>query len=213
MIEDLRAACLVWSWLSALTAGVSERGIYELRDPRGFSCDAGDAAGARQDPSLLAKAYGKAWMAPGARALRRRDNVLPSLRPNLQVYYDFEHPGHERSRELDQGLSGTDLALVNGGKAMRVQGGPAGGRSLQLGQVQPESAGNDDWKAGVYDEAGVQSLAAFSGVKGMTILTWVQMLGDAPALNSNTPVPGDRYNAIGLVGLLSGDSDGHAVRA
>jgi Concanavalin A-like lectin/glucanases superfamily len=147
--------------------------------------------------------------------IRPSDDVFPSLRDHLQVHYDFEHPaGDELGRELDQGLSGTDLQLVNGGESMRVAGGVAGGRSaLQLAQVAPASAGNDDWKAGVYDAAGVERLSAFSAVKGMTLLTWVEMLGDAPALNSNTAEPEDRYNAIGLVGLLTGDSDGHAVRA
>ncbi|MGH3877286.1 MAG: hypothetical protein ACRDSK_09660 [Actinophytocola sp.] len=35
----------------------------------------------------------------------------------------------------------------------------------------------------------------------------------APALDTNTADPADRYNAVGLDGVLSGDSDGHAVRA
>ena len=42
---------------------------------------------------------------------------------------------------------------------------------------------------------------------------WVKMTGSHPALNSNTPAPDDRYNAVGLAGLLSGNSDGHGVRA
>jgi hypothetical protein len=42
---------------------------------------------------------------------------------------------------------------------------------------------------------------------------WVKMTGDGPSLNSTTADPNDRFNAIGLTGLLSGNSDGHGVRA
>src|SRR6266508_3958476 len=39
------------------------------------------------------------------------------------------------------------------------------------------------------------------------------MTGQNPSPNSNTANPDDFYGAIGLAGILSGDSDGHAVRA
>ncbi len=42
---------------------------------------------------------------------------------------------------------------------------------------------------------------------------WFKPTGEHPALNSGTTNPDDRYNAIGLAGVLTGTSDGHAVRA
>ena len=47
----------------------------------------------------------------------------------------------------------------------------------------------------------------------ITLMGWVKMTGNNPSLNSNTPDPNDVYNAIGLLGVLTGDSEGHAVRA
>ncbi len=141
---------------------------------------------------------------PTARGL---PEVHPSLNPNLVAYYDFEHPTpQDPAREQDQGFSGTDLELINGGAAMRVADGAYGGSdtSLQLQQVNPTVAGNDDWKAGVYAASGVSSLRAFNGVKGTTVMGWFKMTGQ-------NPTPG--YNAMGLAGVLSGDSDGHNVRA
>ena len=132
--------------------------------------------------------------------------VFPTLRPDLVAYYDFEHPlspGVER----DLGSSGTPLELVNGGAAMRVHG------SLQTQQVNPGVAGNDDWKAGVYAAGGVASLGAFRSARQASVLGWFKMTGTNPGLNSNTANPDDRYNAVGLAGVLSGGSDGHAVRA
>ena len=142
--------------------------------------------------------------------------VHPSLNRNLVAYYDFEHPApQDPAREQDQGFSGTDLGLINGGAAMRVGDGAyrASDTSLQLQQVNPAIAGNDDWKAGVYSASGVSSLRAFNGVKGTTVMGWFKMTGQNPSPNSNTANPDDRYNAVGLAGVLSGDSDGHGVRA
>ena len=56
------------------------------------------------------------------------------------------------------------------------------------------------------------TLRAFNAVEGMTVMGWFKMTGPNPALNSNTAAPDDRYGAVGLAGVLSGDSDGHAVR-
>ena len=42
---------------------------------------------------------------------------------------------------------------------------------------------------------------------------WFKVTGTNPNPNSNTPDPDDLYNAVGLAGVLTGDSDGHAVRA
>ncbi|WP_206681574.1 LamG-like jellyroll fold domain-containing protein [Actinomadura sp. J1-007] len=42
---------------------------------------------------------------------------------------------------------------------------------------------------------------------------WFKMTGTNPSPNSNTARPDDTYNAVGLAGLLTGDSEGHAVRA
>lgn len=136
--------------------------------------------------------------------------VFPTLRPNLVAYYDFEHPlspGVER----DLGSSGTPIELVNGGGNMRVRDG--GRHVLQTMQVNPAVAGNDDWKAGVYAAGGVESLGAFNGAREASVLGWFRMTGTNPAPNSNTADPDDRYNAVGLAGVLSGGSDGHAVRA
>jgi hypothetical protein len=138
--------------------------------------------------------------------------VFPTLARNLVAYYDFEHPvrGHPEL-ERDQGRSGTDLWLVNGGARMRVP--DRGGHALVTRQVDPTTAGNDDWKAGVYAPGGVPTLRAFNGARQVSVLGWFKVTGELPALNSTTPAPEDRYNAVGLAGVLSGDSDGHAVRA
>jgi Concanavalin A-like lectin/glucanases superfamily len=145
-----------------------------------------------------------------------RDDVLPSLAPNLQAFFDFEHPALEdETRELDQGLSGTDIQLINGGAPMRVSDGAyeASRASLRVQQVDEANAGNDDWKAGIFDACGVATLSAFSGARGATIMAWVQLSSDGAALDTNTADPSDRYNALGIAGLLSGNSDGHGARA
>ncbi|GAA3823794.1 hypothetical protein GCM10022226_50450 [Sphaerisporangium flaviroseum] len=142
--------------------------------------------------------------------------VFPSLRRNLVAYYDFEHPSAANAaREEDQGHSGTTIDLVNGGAAMRVRDGahPGSTSSLRTGQVDPAVAGNDDWKAGTYSGTGTTTLRAFGQARQITIMGWFKMTGQNPALNSGTPDPDDRYGAIGLAGVLSGDSQGHDVRA
>ncbi|GAA3538822.1 hypothetical protein GCM10022419_018530 [Nonomuraea rosea] len=163
---------------------------------------------------LLSKANGRIWKV--TKAAWSPPGVLPSLRSGVVAAYDFEHPlPADPAQEQDQGASGTTISLVNGGAAMRVADRAYKGSTyaLQTGQVTPGTTGNDDWKAGVYGADGVPSLRAFNGVKGVTIMGWFKMLGEGPALNSNTADPADRYNAIGLAGLLSGDSQGHDVRA
>jgi Glucose / Sorbosone dehydrogenase/Concanavalin A-like lectin/glucanases superfamily len=164
---------------------------------------------------LLAKANGKVWKIVGVKRVDPSSEVHPTLRSDLTAYYDFEHPVRgNRGMEEDQGLSGTDITLINGGPAMRVRDGAyrASRRSVQIKPADP-AAGRGAWKAGVYSPTGVPSLHDFNGVGGTTIMAWVKMTGDGPALNTNTPDPTDRYNAIGLAGILSGTSDGHAVRA
>jgi hypothetical protein len=81
---------------------------------------------------------------------------------------------------------------------------PGGGRVLQTRQVNPGVPGNDDWKAGIYSASGVRTLRAFNAVRGASVLVWVKRQSDGPAAG---------FDAIGLAGVLSGDSDGHAVRA
>ncbi|MGW4212017.1 LamG-like jellyroll fold domain-containing protein [Lentzea sp. NPDC004789] len=142
--------------------------------------------------------------------------VLPTLTRNLVSYYDFEHPVRgDKTLEQDGGRSGTRLSLINGGADMRVRDGAfrRSRNSLQLKQVNPTVAGNDDWKAGLYSESGVPSLHAFNGTREASIMGWVKMTGQNPAPNSNSADPNDFYGAIGLAGVLSGDSNGHAVRA
>jgi hypothetical protein len=143
-------------------------------------------------------------------------DVIASLAPNLVSFYDFEHPSPGNGAvELDQGRSGTSINLVNGGAAMRVADGayPRSTTSLQLQQIRPTVAGNDDWKAGRFSTSGVASLNAFNRVQGITIMGWFKMTGTNPSPNSNTSSTTDFYNAVGLAGLLSGNSDGHAARA
>ncbi|MDX8028849.1 hypothetical protein SK803_01445 [Lentzea sp. BCCO 10_0856] len=142
--------------------------------------------------------------------------VLPTLTRNLVSYYDFEHPVRgNKSLEQDRGRSGTALSLINGGADMRVRDGAfrRSRNSLQLKQINPTVAGNDDWKAGLYSETGVPSLKAFNGARQASIMGWVKMTGQNPAPNSNSANPSDLYGAIGLAGVLTGDSNGHAVRA
>ncbi|SDM50890.1 Concanavalin A-like lectin/glucanases superfamily protein [Lentzea albidocapillata subsp. violacea] len=142
--------------------------------------------------------------------------VLPSLQRNLVSYYDFEHPVRgNNALEQDSGRSGTRLQLINGGADMRVRDGAfrRSRNSVQLKQITPALAGNDDWKAGLYSETGVPTLKAFNGVRQTSIMGWVKMTGQNPAPNSNSANPDDLYGAIGLAGVLTGDSNGHAVRA
>lgn len=142
--------------------------------------------------------------------------VLPSLVRNLVAYYDFEHPvPGDPAREQDRGSSGTDITLVNGGAAARVRDGAIGSsrESLQTRQVNPATPGNDDWKAGIYSPTGVPTLNAFNGVRQTTIMGWFKLTGVNPSPNSGSANPSDFYGAIGLAGVLSGDSDGHGVRA
>ncbi|GIF63783.1 hypothetical protein Ais01nite_18180 [Asanoa ishikariensis] len=143
-------------------------------------------------------------------------DVYPSLRDDLVAYYDFDHPVQgDPALERDQGRSGTEIDLVNGGTAMRVRDRAfkRSGNALQTKQVDPATTGNDDWKAGIYAQPGVRTLRAFNSVAGTTVMGWFKVDMDAPALNSVTAAPDDRFNAIGLAGLLTGDSDGHGVRA
>ncbi len=152
---------------------------------------------------------------PGA-AGRDAPDVLPAVLPDLVAYYDFAHPvPGDPARERDRGRSGTDIDLVNGGAAMRVpdRAYPGAGTALQTAQVSPGTAGNDDWKAGVHAPGGVPELGAFNGAAAATVMGWFKVTGDNPAPDSGTPAPDDRYNAVGLAGVLSGDSDGHGVRA
>lgn len=135
---------------------------------------------------------------------------------NVVCRFSFENPvAGAAGWERDLGAGGVAIELINGGGAQRSGDGafPASSASLHTMQVNPEIAGNDDWKAGVYSAAGVPGLARFGGVAGITLMGWVKRTGEAPALDSTTVLPTDRYNAIGLFGLLSGDSDGHGVRA
>ncbi|MFD3921843.1 LamG-like jellyroll fold domain-containing protein [Streptomyces sp. NPDC058595] len=138
----------------------------------------------------------------------------PAHAPRPVAAYDFEHPvPGDPARERDRGRSGTTLELVNGGAQSRVKDDERPGRVLRTRQVSPQTAGTDDWKAGVYGPQGVETLRAFNGARETTVMGWFRMTADNPAPNSNTADPDDRYNAIGLAGILSGTSQGHDVRA
>lgn len=133
-------------------------------------------------------------------------DVHPSLRGDLVAFYDFDHPvPGDPALERDQGRSGTEIELVHGGAAQRVKDRayPGGRKVLQTGR-QGVAGGTDDWKAGIWSASGVRTLRAFNATEGATIAGWFKRSMDAPA-------PG--YNAIGLAGVLTGDSDGHGVRA
>ena len=96
----------------------------------------------------------------GTRTEPWKDEVTPALREHLVSYYDFEHPfpvDEHDSIEVDQGSSETLFNLVNGLKEMRVRDGafPGSNNSIQTQQVNPTVAGNDDWKAGVWNANGV----------------------------------------------------------
>ncbi|MFD4671485.1 PQQ-dependent sugar dehydrogenase [Lentzea sp. NPDC058450] len=138
--------------------------------------------------------------------------VSPGIAASVVNRYDFEHPAADAKKEDDLGRpdSRTPITLVNGGAAMRVQDGafPGSQTSLQVRQVRPGVKGNDDWKAGVYGSSGVASMKAFGKARGMSIMTWVKITGEAPARSTS-----GLYSAIGFAGVLSGDSDGHAARA
>jgi len=177
---------------------------------------------------VLAKANGRVWKVTGtsgsARATAQSTgataaspHVHPSLEPNLVSYYDFEHPvSGNAGQEQDQGASGTKINLINGGASMRVAGDgayPGSTGSMQAKQVNPTKKGNDDWKAGNYSSGGVPTLNRFSRVQGITVMGWFKMTGQNPSPNSNSSNPNDFFGAIGLAGVLTGDSNGHPARA
>ncbi|GMA30299.1 PQQ-dependent sugar dehydrogenase [Litorihabitans aurantiacus] len=171
---------------------------------------------------LVSKADGKIWKVVGAREgeveppFEAAPQVLPELAESLVAHYDFDTPlAGDATKETDRGASGTALDLVNGGVEMRVRDSayPSAGNALQTQQLSKGVASNDDWKAGVYDVDGVASLGRFNGADATSIMGWFKPMGEMPALNSNTEDPADRFNAVGLAGILSGTSDGHAVRA
>ena len=156
---------------------------------------------------LVSKADGRVWEVTGAVELPPN---------NLVARYTFDNPVEGNPAwEDDQGFSGTDIELINGGALQRVADAayPGAGRALQTQQLSPTVRGNNDWKAGVYDPAGVESLEAFAGAEAITVMGWFKRTGELPALNSESANPDDRFNAIGLTGVLSGNSDGHGVRA
>jgi hypothetical protein len=155
---------------------------------------------------LLSKANGKVWKVVATKQAPVPQEVEPTLRDNLVASYDFEHPfARDDAREFDQGSSRTLLELINGLEDMRVDDGayPGSLNSIQIHSAA-ESPTGTPWKAGIWDENGAESLRAFNGAEGITVMGWFKMTGQ-------NPTPG--YNAVGLAGVLSGDSDGHAVRA
>lgn len=166
---------------------------------------------------LVSKANGKIWKVTGARTVSAGSPiVLPELAGSVVAHYDFDHPADvDATFEADRGISGTDIELVNGGEQMRVadEAYPGAGQALQTRQVSPSRDSNDDWKAGIYDPDGVASLGAFSGATETSVMGWFKPTGLNPGLNSNADSTNPRYNAVGLAGVLTGDSDGHGVRA
>ncbi len=180
---------------------------------------------------VLAKANGRIWkvtgtngsapVAPGratgaAPVKAQSSGVHPSLAANLATYYDFEHPvSGTPAEEEDQVPSGTRLKLVNGGAPMRVADSahPGSTTALQTKQVNPTRKGNDDWKAGMYSSGGVSTLRRYSRVQGISLMGWFKTTGEVPARNSNSSSTSDFYGAVGLSGILTGNSNGHPARA
>lgn len=157
---------------------------------------------------LLAKANGVIWKVVDTTRSPWPQDVEPALADDLVAAYDFEHPfAANDSYEVDQGPSRTLIRLVNGGEQMRVDDGahPGSNNALQLHSAA-ESPTGTAWKAGVYesDSDGVASLSRFAGAEGITVMGWFKMDGTNPTAG---------FNAIGLAGVLSGNSDGHGVRA
>ena len=157
---------------------------------------------------LLAKANGMIWKVVDTPRAPVRQDVEPSLADDVVAAYDFEHPfAANDSYEVDQGPSRTLIRLVNGGEQMRVDDGayPGSNNALQLHSTA-ESPTGTPWKAGVYesDSDGVASLSRFAGAEGITVMGWFKMGGTNPTAG---------FNAIGLAGVLAGNSDGHGVRA
>jgi hypothetical protein len=132
-------------------------------------------------------------------------DVHPNLRPDLVAFYDFDHPmPGDPALEADLGRSGTEIELIHGGAAMRVRDRayPGGNKVLQ---TRPVAGGTtDDWKAGAWSASGVRTLRAFNAAEGATVMGWFKRSMEGPAAG---------FNAIGLAGVLTGDSDGHGVRA
>ena len=157
---------------------------------------------------LLAKANGTIWKVVDTERAPVDKDVEPALADDVVASYDFEHPfAADDSYEQDQGPSRTLIRLVNGRDQMRVDDGayPGSNNALQL-HSRAESPTGTPWKAGIYenDADGMASLSRLAGAKGITVMGWFKMDG-------TNPTPG--YNAIGLAGVLSGNSDGHGVRA
>ena len=131
-------------------------------------------------------------------------DVHPSLRNNLVSFYNFDTPvPGDPALERDLGRSGTEIELVHGGAAMRVQDRayPGSRKVLQTGAVEGTA---NDHKAGAWSASGIRTLRAYNSAEGTTVMGWFKRSMDGPA-------PG--FNAIGLAGVLTGDSDGHGVRA
>lgn len=154
--------------------------------------------------------------APAEADRGRPQGIHPALADSLVAFYDFDHPASgDPAVETDLGHSRTPINLVNGGENMRVadRAYRHSGSALQTRQVNPEETGNDDWKAGTWSDTGVSTLHAYNAASGATLMGWFNSDMDEAAPNSNTANPDDKYNAIGLSGVLTGDSEGHNVRA
>jgi len=170
-----------------------------------------DAAG---ELYLVTKADGKVRKVVGTSRITGTNAVHPATAHSLVARYDFEHPLRANDAiEVDQGPSRTDITLINGKGAMRVRDGAYRGSTHSIQLAQKNATANDDWKAGIYSGDGVRSLSAFNNASGATVMGWFKMTSENPSLNSNTTEPHDRYGAVGLAGILTGDSNGHSVRA
>ncbi len=104
--------------------------------------------------AVFAVAGGIVVTTPGA---QRTPVVVPAIQASLVSHYDFDHPvAGDPTREMDLGSSGTPIALINGGAAMRVEESayPGSGRALRTRQLNPTVNGNDDWNSALPQKYG-----------------------------------------------------------
>src|SRR5699024_3981471 len=97
---------------------------------------------------LVTKADGTIYRVTGAREAEvDTGTVLPEIYPDVVAHYNFDNPAQDETWETDQGPSGTDIELVNGGVEMRVHDAayPGAGQALQTQQMSPTEQSNDDW--------------------------------------------------------------------
>ncbi|MEK8228246.1 hypothetical protein NKG05_22525 [Oerskovia sp. M15] len=165
---------------------------------------------------LVSKADGKIWKVVGARNAGASSPVaLPELAPHLVAHYDFDHPAEGAPTwEADQGgrartSSSSTAGSRCGSRTVRTRARARRCRPSRWTRAQHRTTTG---RPGSTTRRRRLS-RAFADAEEISVMGWFKPTGEHPALNSGTADPDDRYNAIGLAGVLTGTSDGHAVRA